>query len=247
MKEKAFSNRRVKKMITKENLRSLDIAASLSEDAFDQVFRQIQNCGIERIAKAGEIIAYPGHPTKYIYFVISGSIRSNSYTPNGKKPPASSFFSDSLNMIFFVNCFTGTPIRSYYYAAEDSHLLLVHIDDLTAIMDAVPELRRTLLQSFCNSVQDRLEHLYTLSYKKSRQRICAFLLTQCTRDFVFSGEHLVLIPFNQEEWAEYLNMTRPVLSKELHTLQDSGANTIQGRKKIYVPSIELLADIVSKE
>ena len=227
-------------MLTQEMLKKLDMFSNLSAEVLEQVVLRLRACGIERNAKAGEIIAYPGQPARYVFFVLSGVVKSNAYSLSGKEIHLSHFGEKAKQMFFFVTCFTNTPIRSYYFAVADSHLLLVHKADIISMMDDIPDFRWAITLDFCNSMQSRLEHFYNLEYKKAQQRICAYLLDKSSRAYVNSGEFLVTLPFNQEQFAIYLNMTRPVLSKELHQLQNKGYIRLLGRRKILIVDVETL-------
>ncbi len=232
-------------MITKEMLKRLNMFSDISGEVLENIYLRLRISAIERAFKPGEIIAYPGQPARFVHLVLSGRVTSNTYSLEGREMHMAHFGGLSNQMFFFVTCFSNAPIRSYYLAVEESHLLLIRKEDIIALMDDIPEFRWAVIVDFCCTMQSRLEHLYNLDYKKVKQKICAYLLTQSTRASVMSGEFLVMLPFNQEQFALYLNVTRPVLSKELHRLQDSGYIRLMGRRKILICDVEQMQQILN--
>ncbi len=57
-----------------------------------------------------------------------------------------------------------------------------------------------------------------MSYKTTRQKIAALLLSQMTNDHDSS----VSLPFSREEMADYFGLNRSALSRELSRMRDDG-------------------------
>ena len=231
-------------LLDKLTLQNFDIFAPLSKPAFEQVYKRIRVCGVERRFEPGEIIAHPGVPAQYVHFILSGSIKANSYSDDGAEIHVTRF-SGKNRMFFFITCFNGALIRSYYSAETSCHLLLLHKEDIRSMMDDIPEFRWAVINALCTAMNSRLEHLYNLNYKKAKHRICAYLISVCQNEYITLGSNTINITMTQEELASYLNITRPVLSKELHKLQNEGYINIVGRKKIFIPAVEKLNEVLS--
>ena len=232
-------------MILKKELKNLNIFSALSEADFARAYELIYQHGIERFAKAGEIIFTPGHLAKCVCFILSGLVKSKNYTSEGKEMNVAYFNPDMHSMIFFITCFSESPIKAYYFAETDTKVLLISKEDIIMMMNEVPGLRDSLLHSFCSSMEARLEHLYNLEYKKIRQRICAYLINRYQKKQLTSESFSVVIPFRQEDFATFLYTSRAALSRELHSLHDEGYITLVGRREIYVPSINKLRDLLA--
>lgn len=219
--------------------------SDLSDGVLEHVCSRLRTCGIERVYQPGEIVAYPGQPAQYVHLVLSGRVISSAYSLEGQETHLAHFGDLDNPMFFFLTCFSNAPIRSFYLSAVESYLLLIRKRDLVSLMDDLPEFRWAITVGFCCAMQSRLEHLYNLEYKKVKQKICAYLLTQSSKNAVLSGEFLVEMPFNQEDFAIYLNVTRPVLSKELHQLQNNGYIQLLGRRKIKICDVERMQQILN--
>lgn len=81
---------------------------------------------------------------------------------------------------------------------------------------------RLLITNMLKVVSDRAlflnKKMEYLSMKSMRGKICAFLLEQYKR----CGTTTFLMPLNRNEWADFLNVARPSLSRELGKMREEG-------------------------
>ena len=57
-----------------------------------------------------------------------------------------------------------------------------------------------------------------------REKIVKFLMQEC------HGQDLVQLTMSREKWADYLNVTRPSLSRELGNMVQEGMIALQGKQ-----------------
>jgi CRP-like cAMP-binding protein len=73
-----------------------------------------------------------------------------------------------------------------------------------------------ILKSFANNVLYFERRLELFSYSSIQKKIAFFLLNEMQ----LTGNHIIRLPFSKKTWAEYLNVSRPSLSRELKKLDN---------------------------
>lgn len=91
----------------------------------------------------------------------------------------------------------------------------------------------------------QLQSLYdqtprALSYKGVRERLAVYLL-----DRLIPGEKTVPVVHNNSQLAEYLNVSRPALSKEMNKLKREGVIVVEG-ECIRLSNLALLYNILNR-
>lgn len=95
----------------------------------------------------------------------------------------------------------------------DNHIFLEHRQDSTKLARA---LRNNLLTVFANKAYSMNRKLRVLGSSSIREKIVRFLLERQDKNGTVAGT------FSREEMADYLNVTRPSLSRELGKMQKEG-------------------------
>ncbi len=166
------------------------------------------------------VIFHSGDLVHEIGIVQHGSVHIESIDPWGKKSILSSV---STGQVFAETyAITGTPMMVDAVAAEDCSILFLDIKSLLREENAqqtwYPKLLNNILRI---SVQKNLllsSRIFCTTPKTIRERVMLYLSTQATK----SGSITFQIPFNRQQLADYLNVDRSALSKELGKMRDDG-------------------------
>lgn len=120
-------------------------------------------------------------------------------------------------------CTPGEPMMVNAEAAEDSQVLFLNVSRILRTCSRSCEhhsrlIRNLLALSARKNLNLSRKIFYTAS-KSVRGRLLAYLSDQAVRN----GSRSFTIPFNRQQLADYLNVDRSALSKEIGRLQREGA------------------------
>lgn len=103
-------------------------------------------------------------------------------------------------------------------------------------------LHHTLIRNILKIISDRAlilnKHIEYLSIKSIRGKISTFLIEQYRK----SGKTTFKLPLNRNELAEFLNVSRPSLSREMCHMRDEGLIDFN-RSSFYIKNIEVLKNM----
>lgn len=173
-----------------------------------------------------EVILYEGEVVTHFGVILSGSVFIESTDAWGSrslldKIGAGGLFAESYAFS------PGEPLMVSAVAAEDCEILLI---DGRKVLHPCDQ--------FCNFHQQVIRNLFTISTQKNivlsrrifatasrsvRGRILTFLSQMAVR----RGSRVFDIPFNREQLADYLNVDRSALSRELGRMQKDGLIRVQ--------------------
>ena len=118
-------------------------------------------------------------------------------------------------------CLPGQPLLVTAVAAEPSRVLFLDARPLRAGDPGDPALRQVLANLLQVSLRKNLElsrRMLHTSSKTIRGRLLSYLSEQA----LLAGGRQFTIPFNRQQLADYLNLDRSALSKELCKMRDEG-------------------------
>ena len=187
-----------------------------------EAFAQMQQYGgtREKQFTKGEIIFHVGEVVHELGIVQSGSVNIENIDLWGNKSilshiPAGQVFAETY-------AYCGEPMMVDAVAAEETQVLFLNLDRL--LLTPHPEcgwqqtLHHNLLRISLHKNLALSERIFCTSPKTIRGRLLLYLSNQAAR----SGSRTFTIPFNRQALADYLNLDRSALSKELGKMREEG-------------------------
>jgi CRP/FNR family transcriptional regulator, dissimilatory nitrate respiration regulator len=182
---------------------------------------RIQRC------KQREIVALYGTPFQGIGIVASGSVALTKETYSGNR-----IILDILNAgaIFGeMVAFSDNKVWPVtVIAQDDSSLLFLPPDKILETCSNVCASHSTLIMNMLKILSNRAlmlnKKIEYLSAKSIRSRVTNYLLDICR----ISGDTTFTIPMKRHELADYLNMPRPSLSREMGLMRKEGIIEFDG-------------------
>lgn len=224
-------------MLTVEQIKNFDICKDLSLETLTELAALFNQKGQLRQFKAGVRVINDGQLSKDIMIPVKGKIKCIRYTPQGEEI-FYMFFSENQT-IGIVRAFTNRPSQTEFITLGPAQLLILPAPAFLKMLQQYPEFMQAVFQHICFRIDDNTSHNLTARLKKSRHRICNFLLIHCQRNQATA----YTIPFTIDTLAKYLNLTRPNLSKELHQLEREGLVSIS-KNTIYINDLDKLSDVL---
>ncbi len=188
----------------------------IGDDAFEQM-RQYGGTRQKQFAK-GETIFRTGETVHELGIVLSGSVNIENIDLWGNKSilshiPAGQVFAETY-------AYCGEPMMVDAVADEDTQVLFLDLDRL--LRTPHPEcswqqvLNNNLLSISLHKNLALSERIFCTSPKTIRGRLLLYLSNQSAK----AGSRTFTIPFNRQALADYLNLDRSALSKELGKMRD---------------------------
>lgn len=209
-------------MITGEfdAIKRTNLFAGLGDREFDEIIGFLQpNI---RLFRKGENIIQPDDLLTGIGLILAGRISSYIVNANGDRLLL--FVAEQGEIIGDLSpALGGRPVYITMTADEDSVVVFIKpalLADYNGVKCDTGHL--VIIHNLLLIITKRCCHLYqrmmVLTMKSVRQKVCSFLLEQrCTH-----GKAVFILSLNRNKLAEYLNIPRPSLSRELCLLRDGG-------------------------
>ena len=190
----------------------------MDENDFDDM------CSCARVAEkryaAGDSIFNPGDVTRSLGIVLEGSVIIENYDLWGNTAVLSKAVAGEVFAEAYALC--GKPMPVAAVAAEACRVAML---DVRAVLDNASagcpwraKLLRNLLEISAEKNMILSSRIFCTSSKSVRGKLLTYLSQQSVR----AGSSEFRIPFNRQQMADYLNVDRSALSKELCRMRDEG-------------------------
>ena len=207
------------KFIEKFNLNKTALFKGMSIEEIKICLKSLS--ALDKYYFKGEMVMLSGTSVDSMGLVLSGSITVEINDRQGNKTILShiskgDFFAESY--AFNENEFFAVDVE----ANEDCHILFLNLRAIKKAPKAPENWLHLFLLNLLTIVTDKNLSLtrrsYHASHKSIRGRVMAYLNSMSLRANSTSFD----IPFNRSQLADYLNVERTALSKELKKMQDEG-------------------------
>lgn len=185
-----------------------------------------------------EIIFSPNKIADTMGIVLSGSIHIQKLLPSGKvviitKKSCSDLIAEPS--IFAKKKYYPTTAIVY----KTCKILLIHKKDLLKLFSMDEQIMTNFLESVSNSMLILKHKIGILSLNSIQERIVGFLMHACKEH----NSTIITLPFSKKAWAEYMNVSRTSLSRELRNLEIRGVISFD-RQNIEIKDFEKLHEIL---
>lgn len=194
------------------------------------LFRQItekelsllESNGCIRLKSYGkdETILHAGAKTDELGIVLEGTVFIEHIDFLGNKSIISSIHEGNIFAETYALCSESLMVDAV--SSCESAVLFLNVKRLAACDKSLEQIRQKIMKSLLfMSAQKNLtlsSRIFCTSPKSARMRILAYLSSESTK----SGSLSITIPFNRQQMADYLNLDRSALSKELCRMRDDG-------------------------
>lgn len=170
--------------------------------------------------RKGDVIFGAGSIVTDIGLVLSGSVRIEHTDLWGNKSilgitPASGVFAESYA------CIPDEPMMVDAVANEDCNILFISVPKLFTPCPAYGSQNR-LIQNLVIINAGKNLQLSRRSLHTSPKTIRGRLFSYFSQQVSAQGSNKIIIPFDRQQLADYLNLDRSALSKELGKMKNDG-------------------------
>ena len=166
----------------------------------------------------GEALVLAGEPSRRVGIVLSGELEAYRPAPGGVRIPIARVEPGGV----FGDVLGGSSLSSpvTVLAAAPCEVLLMPYEKL--LLPGADPARQRVLQNLVRTISDKYfllsRRVDLLLLKSLRAKVCAYLLSEAEvhHSLTFT------IPYSRIQLADYLNLDRSALSKELGKMRDEG-------------------------
>jgi CRP-like cAMP-binding protein len=171
--------------------------------------------------RKNDFIVRVNSPFRGVYFVLEGETAIIRETCNGDRVILNVFRAGDI--CGEALAFSGPESwPSSFQAISDSTVMVLHLEKLMNVCKRPCVYHSTILMNTVHVVAKKAYELNKkveyLSLKTIKGKLSKYLLEQKDRN----GSLTFTLPLNREKLADYLNVSRPSMSRELASMRDSG-------------------------
>ncbi|WP_246479703.1 cyclic nucleotide-binding domain-containing protein [Kaustia mangrovi] len=172
-------------------------------------------------------------PADYVYKVVSGVVRTCKFLEDGRRQIGEFHFPGDV--------FGFEPCANHTFSAEAVTPCRVVIVKRAALMAAAgrdAELGSALWIAATRELGRLHEHMVLLGRKSARERVMAFLASAAERQ---CDAAVIDIPMSRQDIADHLGLTIETVSRTMTQLQETGAISLEGSRRVRVGPVRLAA------
>ncbi len=164
-----------------------------------------------------EIIFSPIEDADKMGIILSGTVDVQKLFPKGKVVIIER--KKSADMIAESSIFTRLGYYSdTFVVSRPCEVLLLTKKELLKLFKLNNTILLNYLEHVSNSTLILKNKIGILSLDSIREKICGYLI----HDYKMNGSAAITLPFSKKEWAEYMDVSRTSLSRELRGLEEDG-------------------------
>lgn len=198
------------------------INSQIFEEINPEEYKDMLSCGCTRIAKykKHDVIFHTGVKTDEFGIVLSGEIYIENIDFWGNRIILHHIKSQDVFAETYAFC--KAPMMVDVISARDSEILFININNLLCDNNKHKSWYAKVLYNFSilstNKNLAWSNRVFCISPKNIRTRVMNYLSLEAVK----CGNNEIIIPFNRQQMADYLNLDRSALSKELGRMKRDG-------------------------
>lgn len=207
-------------------LQNTSLCKGMTAESVDELLHN-NHCEISSYQKGERVFDATDKPTK-VYILLQGSLVIARDTFMGRRMIVAGI--DKPGELFGeIYAFMELEQYDMYAEAQEPTMVLgldraIFREEKNVDQETINLLRDHLLTIFATKAYTMNRKIKILGSSSIREKIVKFLMQEC------HGKDLVQLTMSREKWADYLNVTRPSLSRELGNMAQEGMIALQGKQ-----------------
>lgn len=214
-----------------ELIHKVPLFRSMSDDFKNTLFEKLDYTVTE--LQKGDIIIKQDTPCLHLHILLKGNLEVNIIDVSGNNVKVENIIAPKV--FAAPHLFSGNDIfPATFTVVEEGSLFRATKESVFKLISSNPELLKNFLKIRGNCNACTIGRLRILSYKTIRSRFIYYLVKRKDDD------NLIILEHNQTQLAEYLNVSRPALAKEIKSMVDEESIQIDGKTVIILKLSQLL-------
>lgn len=222
-------------------LKKCSLFKNKSMDEIEHLLSSI-NYKVETFSE-NEIVFSPLQTADRMGIILSGTVDIQKLFPAGKvviierkKSP------DLIAEPSIFSSYQYYPSTAVVY--KSCKILFIHKTELQKLFTLDMDFMLNFLESVSNSTLILKHKIGILSLDSIQEKIAGFLVHYRKQNCEANGSDIITLPFSKKAWAEYMNVSRTSLSRELRKLETEGIISFD-KRVIKIKSWDRLERILS--
>ena len=174
--------------------------------------------------KKGEVIIRQDTPCNHMHILLAGKLDVNIIDVSGNNIKVEDLVAP--RSFATPHLFDGNNVfPATFTVAEDGLLMRATKESAFRLISSEPEMLKNFLRLTGNCNVCTVSRLRILAYKNIRSRFVYYLF-----EYKPNEQNIITIAHNQTQLAEYMNVTRPALAREIKNMIDEGLIEMSGRE-----------------
>jgi len=195
-----------------------------------------------QIYRKNEYIAIEGDGFEGIGILLKGSASVSKENFSGNRVIVTML--EPSNMFGEIAAFSKHRVWPATVVAQDnSTVMFLPPEKIISDCEKLCVSHKTLVNNMLRIVSDRAlmlnKKLEYITIKSMRGKICSFLLDEYKK----AGTTTFMMPMNRNELADFLNVSRPSLSREMGRMRDEGLIEFH-KSSVRLKDVEALKDMI---
>lgn len=182
-----------------------------------------------------------GHRPLYLYYVVSGKVKTYRTNDDGKELITGMY--KEGDFVGYIALLEESLYKDSAEALEGTELMLIPKSDFTQLVNSNPEISKKFIRMLANNVSERETQLVKLAYNSLRKRVADALVLINNRYKKNEGD-TPLIQISREDLANIVGTATESLIRTLSDFKGEGLIAIQ-EGKITVKNESKLANMLN--
>ncbi|MBO7155862.1 MAG: Crp/Fnr family transcriptional regulator [Clostridia bacterium] len=211
----------------------------------DKEINKIFDCLNGHINKysRGRVVAEIGAPVTEIGILLNGAAVKFIQKPNGELENCGELYAG--DMFGEVEAYTGDrTYNSSVVIAEESTILYISVETIVKQCSNTCACHQKLLENVLSCLAERIDNINNdakyLKIKSMRGKISKLFYDR----YLAQGTETIHLGFNRNEMAEYLNVSRPSMSREMIAMREDGIISFR-KDEIVIHNVDELARLAN--
>lgn len=197
-----------------QSIKKCPVFTGIQEDKMEVLLEEISM--LYQCFESGETIYRTGDTATVIGIIVDGCLELKKYLPNGNVFCV--FHRNVGEVIGGGVIFSQNSIYPYdVIATTKCEVAFIDKQEFLKLLTKDTALMSNMLGLFADRVTHFETRLEMFSYSSIQKKIAYSLLN----DFHAEDRAEIYLPFTKQSWAEYLNVSRPSLSRELKAMAEA--------------------------
>jgi len=187
----------------------------------------------------GDTVFSPVQKADRIGIILSGAVDEQKLFPSGKvviieRKKRAGMIAESC-VFSRLECYSDA-----YVACKPCEILILSKSELLGLFQLDQAVFLNFLEHIANSTLVLKRKIGILSLDSIQEKISGYLF----HAYLASGSLVVPLPFSKKEWAEYMDVSRTSLSRELRKMDEAGVLSFN-KRTIEIRDMDKLEKILS--
>ena len=215
-------------------IRKIKLFSELDQPAFEQLFSDLSPHIIVRHVPTKYLVVEEDDVPTHLIILLKGGAKWTSSNMEGKEYTMATTAKPCI-LTLLLPAVNRAPHFARITTTMESELAIIPLDAFLEAMERCPSFKNIIFSCICRRAIRATNLSDILRFSSPHNRIASILLMECTE----KSNYTFRFPFNISDFAYFLNLARPTLSKELHAMEAQGLIEL-GKQHIRVPDTEAL-------